>query len=152
MFDTVGRRPLIVTTYALSGVLLLLTGWLFRAGLLDANTQTAAWAVVFFFGSAAASSAYLTVSELFPLEIRARAIALFYAVGTAMGGLAAPALFGYLIDRGSRDEVFAGYAVGAALMMTAALVAWKLAVAAEQRSLEDISAPLAATRSRGTNG
>ncbi len=149
MFDTVGRRPLIVATYGLSGALLLLTGFLFREGMLDATTQTAAWAVVFFFGSAAASSAYLTVSELFPLEIRARAIALFYACGTTMGGLAAPALFGYLIDRGSRDEVFVGYALGAGLMIGAALVAWKLAVAAEQRSLEQIAAPLAASRGRG---
>ncbi|MFT3927215.1 MAG: MFS transporter [Myxococcales bacterium] len=144
MFDTVGRRPLIVTTYAASGILLLLTGWLFKAGLLNATTQTVAWAVVFFFGSAAASSAYLTVSELFPLEIRARAIALFYSIGTAMGGLAAPALFGFLIDRGSRSEVFLGYGLGAGLMLTAALVAFKLAVAAEQRSLEQIAAPLAA--------
>ena len=143
MFDTVGRKPLIVITYGASGVLLLLTGWLFHQGLLDATTQTIAWAVVFFFGSAAASSAYLTVSELFPLEIRARAIALFYAIGTAMGGLAAPALFGWLIDRGSRGEVFAGYALGAGLMITAAIVAAKLAVAAEQRSLEQIAAPLA---------
>jgi MFS family permease len=146
LFDTVGRKRMIVTTYGMSGVLLLGTGWLFKAGLLTATTQTAAWALVFFFGSTAASSAYLTVSELFPVEIRARAIALFYSVGTAVGGLAAPAYFGYLIDRGSRSEVFMGYALGAGLMIAAAMVAQKLAVAAELRSLEHVAAPLSEYR------
>jgi len=152
LFDTVGRKPLIVFTYGVSGLLLLGTGWLFKADLLTATTQTAAWALVFFFGSTAASSAYLTVSELFPVEIRARAIALFYAVGTAVGGLAAPAFFGFLIDRGRRDEVFVGYALGAGLMIGAALVAWKLAVAAELRSLEQVSEPLSANEHGHASG
>jgi MFS family permease len=141
LFDTVGRRPLIIGTYAISGVFLLITGWLFQAGLLTAVTQSVAWAVTFFVGSAAASSAYLTVSELFPLQIRARAIALFYAIGTAAGGLLAPALFGVLIGRGHRHEVFLGYSLGAALMLAAAAIAWRWAVAAEQRSLEHVTPP-----------
>jgi MFS family permease len=145
LFDSWGRRPLIVTTYALSGLLLVLTGWLFRAGLLSATTQTVAWAVVFFFGSAAASSAYLTVSELFPVELRARAIALFYALGTAIGGMGAPVLFGWLVGRGDAHEVFLGYALGGGLMLAAALLAAKLAVAAEGKSLEQIALPHAAT-------
>jgi MFS family permease len=141
LFDSVGRRPLIVATYGLAGALLGLTGWLFRAGALDAVTQSLAWALTFFVGSAAASSAYLTVSELFPLQIRARAIALFYAIGTAAGGLLAPALFGVLIDRGSRHEVFLGYALGAALMLGAAGAALRWAVAAERQPLEHVSPP-----------
>lgn len=112
---------------------------------MTAATHTAMWSISFFFASTAASSAYLTVSEVFPLEVRGMAIALFYAVGTATGGLVAPALFGALIQSGSRNEVFAGYALGAALMIGAALVALKLGVAAERRSLEDIAAPLSAT-------
>ncbi len=146
LFDSLGRRPLIVTTYAAAGILLFAVGLAFRAGLLDATTQTIAWAVVFFFGSAAASSAYLTVSELFPVELRARAIALFYAIGTSVGGLAAPALFGWLVDRGDPGEVFVGYAVGAALMVGAALVAFFLGVAAERRPLEQLAAPLSSVR------
>ena len=94
LFDTVGRKPMIAGTYALSGVLLAITGWMFNAGMLTAVTQTVAWTVIFFIASSAASSAYLTVSEIFPLEIRALAIALFYAVGTLVGGVGAPALFG----------------------------------------------------------
>ena len=141
-FDTVGRRPMIVLTYGGSGLLLLGVGLLFRAGMLTATTQAYAFSLVFFFGSAAASSAYLTVSELFPIELRALAIAAFYAVGTAAGGLAAPALFGYLIEQGDPDGVFVGYAIGAALMIAAALVAMRLGVAAEGRALEDIAAPL----------
>ena len=145
MFDHAGRKVMIVSTYAISGVLLLGTGVLFQQGLLDATTQTVCWCVVFFFGSAAASSAYLTVSELFPLEIRALAIALFYAVGTGAGGVAAPALFGALIGTGDPSRVFLGYALGAALMIGAAAVAAKLAVKAERRSLEDLATPLSAT-------
>ena len=141
-FDTVGRRPMIVLTYGGSGLLLLGVGLLFRAGMLNATTQAYAFSLVFFFGSAAASSAYLTVSELFPIELRALAIAAFYAVGTAAGGLAAPALFGYLIEQGDPGGVFLGYALGAALMIGAALVALRLGVAAEGRALEDIAAPL----------
>ena len=143
LFDTIGRRPMIAFTYLMSGLLLALTGWLFAAGALSAREQTYAWSVIFFFASAAASSAYLTVSETFPLEIRALAIALFYAVGTGIGGVAGPALFGVLIDTGARGSVFAGYLLGAALMIAAALIAWRYAVAAERKSLESVARPLA---------
>jgi MFS family permease len=139
LFDTVGRRQMIAITYGLSGVLLAITGYAFAHGWLTAATQTALWCAVFFVASAAASSAYLTVSELFPVELRGMAIALFYAVGTAVGGLGAPALFGVLIQSGSRYRLFAGYLVGAALMELAAVVAAVLGVAAEKRSLETIS-------------
>src|SRR5207247_2169203 len=123
LFDTIGRRVMIGATYAISGVLLALTGYLFAAGLLSAMAQTIAWTVIFFFASAAASSAYLTVSETFPLEVRALAIAFFYAVGTGIGGVAAPWLFGALIDTGSRVSLFGGYLLGAILMLAAALIA-----------------------------
>ena len=142
LFDSVGRRPMIAFTYAMSGLLLLVTGIAFARGALDARTHTLLWSVSFFFASAAASSAYLTVSELFPLEIRAMAIALFYAVGTGVGGLLAPTLFGALIQRGSRPELFAGYALAAVLMGIAALAALWLGVAAERRGLEDLARPL----------
>lgn len=138
-FDTVGRRTMIAATYALSGLLLLGTGFLFLRGELNATTQTLLWSAVFFVASAAASSAYLTVSELFPVELRGMAIALFYAVGTAAGGLVAPALFGALIQSGSRAQVFAGYALGAGLMIAAGAVAAVLGVAAEGRSLEHLA-------------
>ncbi len=142
LFDTLGRRPMIVTTYALSGVLMILTGVLFAAGVLDAVQQTAAWTVIFFVASAAASSAYLTVGESFPLEMRAIAIALFYAFGTALGGIAGPTVFGVLIDTGSRVSILWGYVLGGALMLIAAGVAAKLGIAAERRPLEDIAPPL----------
>jgi len=142
LFDTIGRRPMIAFTYVTSGVLLFVTGAAFARDALDARTHTLLWSISFFFASAAASSAYLTVSELFPLEIRALAIALFYAVGTGVGGLLAPALFGALIERGSRPELFAGYALGAALMLLAGLAALWLGVAAERRSLEELARPL----------
>jgi MFS family permease len=143
LFDTVGRRAMITLTYGVSGVLLALFGYLFSIGVLSAQTQTIAWMVIFFFASPAASAAYLTVSETFPLEVRALAIALFYAIGTAIGGVAGPALFGILIDTGSRASVFGGYLFGAALMVAAALVAWRYAVAAERKSLESVAKPLA---------
>jgi MFS family permease len=139
LFDSVGRRPMITLTYGVAGLLLILTGWLFAHGLLTATTQTALWSVVFFIASAAASSAYLTVSELFPVELRGMAIALFYAVGTAAGGLAAPGLFGALIQTGSKERVFAGYLLGGVLMLVAAVVAALLGVAAEGRSLEALA-------------
>jgi MFS family permease len=141
-FDSLGRRVMISVTYASAGALLLLTGACFRQDLLSAETHTLLWSISFFFGSAAASSAYLTVSELFPLELRAMAIALFYAIGTGVGGLVAPALFGLLIQSGSRQDVFAGYALGSVLMLGAALVCRKLGVAAERRGLEEIAPPL----------
>ena len=143
LFDTVGRRPMIAFTYATSGVLLLGTGYLFMRGVLSAETQTIAWTVIFFFASAAASSAYLTVSETFPLEIRALAIAFFYAIGTGIGGIAGPLLFGVLIDTGSRTSLFYGYALGAVLMIVAACVAGRWGVAAERKSLEAVARPLA---------
>jgi MFS family permease len=126
-----------------SGLLLAMTGYLFSANLLSASQLTMAWMVIFFFASAAASAAYLTVSETFPLEIRALAIALFYAIGTGVGGIAGPWLFGILIETGSRTSVFAGYLLGAALMIAAAIVAGLWAVAAERKSLEAVSRPLA---------
>jgi len=144
LFDTVGRRPMIALTYALSGVLLALTGALFAAGVLSATMQTVCWTVIFFFASAAASSAYLTVSETFPLEIRALAIAFFYAVGTGIGGIGAPFLFGALIDTGSRMSLFAGYLLGAGLMLAAAVIAARYGVAAERKALEDVATPLSA--------
>ena len=137
-FDRIGRRVMIPATYALSGVLLLVTGGLFLAGWLDAVTQTIAWGAVFFVASAAASSAYLTVSELFPVELRGLAIAVFYAVGT-LAGAAAPLLFGAIVDTGEPSRLFAGYALAAALMIGAAVVARVFAVDAEGRSLEEIS-------------
>ena len=143
LFDTVGRRVMIASTYAASGVLLAGSGWLFQQGLLDAQMQTIAWMVIFFFASAAASSAYLTVSETFPLEIRAIAIAVFYAVGTGLGGVAGPIVFGALIETGSRDAVFAGYLIGSVLMAGAALVQAIWGVAAERRPLEAVARPLA---------
>ena len=147
LFDSVGRKPMIAGTYALSGILLALTGWLFNEGMLTATTQTAAWTVIFFIASSAASSAYLTVSEIFPLEIRALAIAIFYAVGTLVGGVAAPTLFGYLIGKDSRAYLFGGYLLGAALMIAAAGVELAIGVKAERQSLEDIAAPLASRES-----
>lgn len=143
LFDTMGRRTMIAFTYGVSGVLLALAGYLFSIGVLTAQTQTIAWMVIFFFASPAASAAYLTVSETFPLEVRALAIALFYAVGTGVGGVIGPALFGALIDTGSRNTVFAGYLLGSALMIAAAAVAWRYCVAAERRSLESVARPLA---------
>jgi MFS family permease len=142
LFDTIGRRPMIAFTYIMSGVLLAIAGWLFARGLIDARMQTACWMVIFFFASTAASSAYLTVSETFPLEIRALAIAFFYAVGTGVGGVIGPALFGALIDTGSRTSVFGGYLLGAVLMIVAGAVAWRWGVAAERKPLEHVARPL----------
>jgi MFS family permease len=145
LFDRVGRRVMIAVTYALSGVALALTGWGFVAGVLNAVTQTLAWSAVFFLASAAASSAYLTVSEVFPLEMRALAISIFYAVGTGVGGFAAPALFGALIETGSRTNVFIGYAIGAVLVIVAGAIAWRWAVNAERKPLEQVAPPLGST-------
>ena len=138
-FDTVGRRPMIAATYGLSGLLLAVTGYAFARGWLSAATQTALWCGTFFVASAAASSAYLTVSELFPVELRGMAIALFYAIGTAVGGAAAPTVFGALIQTGSRGRVAIGYYAGAVLMAVASVVAATLGVSAEQRSLETLA-------------
>jgi MFS family permease len=138
LFDRFGRRTMIPLTYAGSGILLAITGWLFVEDKLTAFTQTLAWSAVFFVASAAASSAYLTVSELFPVALRGRAIAVFYAFGTLVGA-GSPVLFGHLIDAGDPWQLFDGYLVAAALMVVAAVVARKLGVAAEGRPLEELS-------------
>ncbi|HYZ63492.1 MAG TPA: MFS transporter, partial [Acetobacteraceae bacterium] len=144
LFDSIGRRTMISATYALSGVLLAASGWAFAAGLLDATEQTLAWSGIFFFASAAASSAYLTVGETFPLEVRAVAISIFYAFGTGVGGIAGPAVFGALIQTGSRTELLLGYLLGGGLMIAAAVVALWLGVDAERRPLEEVAPPLSA--------
>ncbi|SOS27437.1 MFS transporter [Pseudomonas syringae pv. avii] len=142
LFDVVGRRTMISLTYGLSGVLLAISGYLFQQGLLDVTQQAIAWMVIFFFASAAASSAYLTVAETFPLEVRALAIAVFYAFGTGLGGMIGPTLFGELIDTGERSNVFIGYLIGAGLMLLAALVQSIWGAAAERKSLEEVARPL----------
>ena len=144
LFDTLGRRRMITATYALAGVLMSVVGVAFSHGWLDATQQTVAWTVIFFFASAASSSAYLTVGECFPLEVRAVAISVFYALGTAVGGIAGPTLFGALIQTGSRDEVMLGYLLGGGLMIGAAVVEAFLGVDAEKRSLEEVAPPLSA--------
>ncbi|MGB5953982.1 MFS transporter [Pseudomonas sp.] len=142
LFDVLGRRIMISATYLISGVLLAISGYLFQQDLIDVTQQTLAWMVIFFFASAAASSAYLTVAETFPLEIRALAIAVFYAFGTGLGGLIGPTLFGALIDSGERINVYYGYLTGAALMVIAALGQALWGVAAERRALEHVARPL----------
>jgi len=142
LFDSIGRKPMIIATYGLAGLFLAFSGWLFYAGLLTAQTQTLAWSIIFFVASAAASSAYLTVSEIFPLEIRALAIAIFYAIGTLAGGVGAPILFGWIIGTGSKAALLIGYLIGAALMLLGSVVEGWLGVPAERRSLEQVAAPL----------
>ncbi len=142
LFDTIGRRRMIFATYGIAGLLMILVAWLFAAHELDALTQTIGWVAIFFFASAASSSAYLTASEVFPLETRALAIALFYAIGTVIGGAGAPWLFGVLIEIGGRTPLALGYGAAAALMLVAAVVALKLGIDAEGKSLESIAPPL----------
>ncbi|MET9346751.1 MFS transporter [Streptomyces termitum] len=149
LFDTVGRRPMITGTYVLSGVLLFVTAWLFGRGSLTAATLTACWCVVLFFASTGASSAYLTVSEIFPMETRAMAIAFFYALGTAAGGISGPLVFADLTSSGVVGDTVLAFQIGAGLMCAAGLVAAFLAVKAERRSLEDIAEPLSAVRREG---
>ena len=144
LFDVVGRRVMIAGTYAMSGILLTISGYLFAAGVLTAAEQTLAWCVVFFFASAAASSAYLTVSETFPLEVRALAIAFFYAFGTGLGGVIGPLLFGHLIDTHQRSAVLSGYLIGSALMVAAAVIQACFGTAAERKGLESVATPLSA--------
>ncbi len=144
-FDTIGRRQMISATYILSALLLAFTGYLFAQGELSAFSQTLLWSIIFFFASAAASSAYLTVSEIFPLETRALAIAFFYSVGTGVGGIVAPWLFGTLIGTGNRYDMMWGYLVGALLMLLAAGVEVVWGVKAERTSLEKIAEPLSAS-------
>jgi MFS family permease len=145
LFDTLGRRLMIASTYCGSAILLAISGWLFNQGLLDAGTQTVMWCVIFFFASAGASAAYLTVSEIFPLELRAQAIAFFFAISQLAGGVAAPTIFGALIgDAASRAPLTAGYYLGAGLMFVGGLIAWFFGVNAERKSLEDVASPLSA--------
>ena len=143
LFDTIGRKPMIVSTFGSVGVLLAVMGWFFQHADMTPRMQTIAFTGIFFIASCAASSAYLTVSEIFPLEIRALAISVFYAAGTLVGGVGAPALFGVLIGTGSKTNVFYGYLVGSALMIGAAAMEWKYGVRAEGKSLESITPPLA---------
>jgi MFS family permease len=142
LFDTLGRRVMISATYILSGVLLAFTSWLFLKDTLTTLTQAIAWTVILFVASSAASSAYLTVSEIFPLEIRALAIAIFYAFGTLAGGVGGPVLFGYLVGTGSRSMLVWGYLAAAVLMVTGGVTEIYLGVDAERKSLESIAAPL----------
>src|SRR5690349_19935157 len=153
LFDTIGRRKMIAGTYVLSGLLLAITAFLFNAGVLNALTQTIAWCIIFYFASAGASAAYLTVSEIFPLEVRAKAIAVFFSIAQCFGALG-PVIYGALIGDGSQPFLlFLGYLLGAGVMIVGGLVAWFLAVDAEGKSLEEIATPLAAAgvdRRRGS--
>jgi len=144
LFDTLGRKPMIAGTYIVSGLLLLGTAFLFDKGALTATTMTACWCVVLFFASAGASSAYLTVSEVFPMETRALAIAFFYAIGTAAGGISGPLLFSSLVSTGKVSDTVLAFSIGAALMILAGVVEIFLGVKAERQSLEDIAQPLTA--------
>jgi MFS family permease len=144
LFDSWGRRKMIAVTYGIAGLALFATGYLFARNALDASQLSLAWSAIFFVASAAASSAYLTVSEIFPVEMRAVAISLFYAAGTALGGLAGPPLYGAIIESGSREALFGAYALAAVLMCGAALVALWLGVDAERKPLEEVCAPLGA--------
>ncbi|HUJ34953.1 MAG TPA: MFS transporter [Solirubrobacteraceae bacterium] len=152
LFDSVGRRPMIAGTYILSGVLLLVTGYLFEQHRLTAATLTISWSVVFFFASAGVSAAYLTVSEIFPLETRALCIALFYAVGTGLGGIIGPQLFAPMIATGHASEVFKALAIGAILMIAGGVTEIVFGVAAERRGLESIAKPLTAVPSAVRTG
>src|SRR5947209_2967055 len=154
LFDTIGRRPMIMFTYCVSGILLAFSGVLFDQGVLTATTQTIFWCVIFFFASAGASSAYLTVSEIFPLEVRAQAISFFFAISQLAGGVAAPSIFGALIGAGaSRGPLTIGYFFGAAIMLAGSLIAWFFGVNAERKSLEEIATPLSAVaRALGETG
>lgn len=149
LFDTLGRKKMIAGTYVLSGLLLAITAFLFNAGVLNAVTQTIAWCIIFYFASAGASAAYLTVSEIFPLEVRSKAIAVFFAIAQCFGAIA-PAIYGALIGDGSQPiKLFFGYLLGAVIMIAGGVVAFFLAVDAEGKSLEDIASPLS-SRNRGT--
>ncbi|MGH3569786.1 MAG: MFS transporter [Pseudonocardia sp.] len=150
LFDTIGRKTMIATTYITSGVLLAITAFLFNAGALTAVTQTIAWSVIFFFASAGASSAYLTVSEIFPMEVRAKAIAVFFAIAQLFGS-SGPLIYGALIGDGSDPfQLFLGYLLGAGVMVIGGIVAIFFGVAAEGRSLEEIAAPLNSVGRTGT--
>ena len=150
LFDTIGRRRMIFSTYAIAGAILLLSAYLFKLGILTAQTHTALWCLSFFFASAGASSAYLTVSEIFPLEVRGQAISYFFAVGQIVGAMG-PLIFGHLIGDGTaRDPLFWGYVVGASVMIFGGVVALVFGVDAEGRSLEDVTDPLAGRKGAGS--
>jgi MFS family permease len=146
LFDTIGRKKMIAGTYILAGTLLAITAFLFKADVLTATTQTIAWCAIFFFASAGASSAYLTVSEIFPQEVRAKAIAVFFAIAQCFGAMG-PLIYGALIGDGSdRGPLFGGYLLGAGVMIVGGLVAAFIGVSAEGKSLEDVATPLAMRR------
>jgi MFS family permease len=153
LFDSVGRRKMISGTYILSGVLLAVTAWMFDQHMLNAVTQTICWCIIFFFASAGASAAYLTVSEIFPMEVRAKAIAVFFAIAQCFGAIG-PVFYGWLIGKGhDPGKLFAGYLIGAAVMVVGGIVEIVLGVDAEGKSLEDVATPLSAvsaTRPRAT--
>ncbi|TDB76194.1 MFS transporter [Micromonospora sp. KC723] len=146
LFDTIGRKQMIAGTYIVSGVLLAVTAYLFDLGVLTAATQTIAWCVIFFFASAGASAAYLTVSELFPLEVRAQAIAVFFAIAQCFGAIG-PVLYGHLIGAGTNpSRLFAGYLIGGAVMVVGGIVEIIFGVRAERRPLESVALPLSAVQ------
>ncbi|MFI6925069.1 MFS transporter [Nonomuraea spiralis] len=146
LFDTVGRVPMITATYIGSGVLLLGTAWLFGQGALTAMTLTLCWSAVLFVASAGASAAYLTVSEIFPMETRAMAIAFFFAIGTAAGGIAGPLVFASLVESGAPGDTALAFSIGAIVMIVAGLVELVFGVKAERKGLEEIAEPLTAAR------
>jgi MFS family permease len=150
LFDTIGRKKMIAGTYILSGALLAITAVMFQAGILNAITQTICWTVIFFFASSGASAAYLTVSEIFPLEVRAKAIAVFFAIAQCFGALG-PVIYGALIgDGSSTGPLFGGYLLGAGVMIVGGVIAAALGVNAEGKSLEDVAMPLSAVTRTGT--
>ncbi len=142
LFDKIGRKPMITATYGIAGVMLLAVVFPFARGMLGLRGLGICFSVIFFVASSAASAAYLTVSEIFPLEIRAFAIAVFYSLGTLIGGVGAPAFFGLLIASGDRTHVAVGYAVGGVLMLGAAVLEFFIGVEAAGMSLESVSKPL----------
>ena len=146
LFDIVGRRIMISSTYLVAAVLLAITAVAFNDGLLTAATQTLCWTVVFFFASAGASAAYLTVSEIFPMELRAQAIAVFFSIAQGFGALG-PAIYGGFVASGSRHELMLGYFLGAAVMATGGVIAAVLGIDAERTSLEDVADPLSLVKS-----
>jgi MFS family permease len=152
LFDSWGRKQMIAGTYIVSAVLLALSAVLFDAGVLNAATQTVTWVIIFFFASAGASAAYLTVSETWPIEIRAEAIAVFFAIGSVAGALG-PAFYGALIGTGSsRTPLFWGYLIGAAIMLAGGLVEAFLGVQAAGKSLEQVTKPLTSVDERALAG
>ncbi|MFL5738219.1 MAG: MFS transporter, partial [Actinomycetota bacterium] len=149
LFDTVGRRVMIAGTYLISGIGLVIAGYFFTTGSYSALSLTVVLSVIFFFASAGASGAYLTVSVAFPLEIRAHAIAFFYAIGSALGGLIGPALFGKLVETGDQGNMFIGYAIGGALMIIGGLMEIFMGIDAEQKSLEEVAEPISEEAAKG---